>query len=159
MTKAIGSFANNDIEHIDPGGADHETFSFGLKKSLLNYMHGIGLDEPLQKWFDPVTMGFKVPKTAVSPDYVANALNEYDTTLEKPTAKIIWLGKHTGTEFYTQSKKGNSREMMSLVFTSKKETQEIKVNRNQGEWLAAILPKLSVANDKIYTFREVKDSL
>ena len=53
VTEAIGSFANNDIEHIDPSGADHETFSFGLKKSLLNYMHGIGLDDPLQKWFDP----------------------------------------------------------------------------------------------------------
>jgi hypothetical protein len=35
-------FANNDIVHIDPTGADHEKFSFGLKKSLLNYMHGIG---------------------------------------------------------------------------------------------------------------------
>ena len=120
VTEAIGTFANNDIEHIDPTGADHETFSFGLKKSLLNYMHGIGLDDPLQKWFDPVIMGFKVPKTAVSPDYIANALNEYDTTLAKPTAKIIWLGKHTGAEFFTQSKKGNSREMMSLVFYQQK---------------------------------------
>ena len=48
--------------------------------------------------------------------------------------------------------------MMSLVFTSKKETQEIKVNKNQGEWLAAILPNLSVENNKTYTLQEVKDS-
>ncbi|MEP7377139.1 MAG: B12-binding domain-containing radical SAM protein [Chitinophagaceae bacterium] len=158
VTEAIGAFANNDIGHIDPTGADHETFSFGLKKSLLNYMHGIGLDEPLQKWFDPVVMGFKVPKTTVSPDYIANALNEYDTSAAKPTAKIIWLGKNTGAEYFTQSKKGNSREMMSLVFANKKETQEIKVNRNQGEWLATILPQLAVVNSKTYTLQEVKDS-
>ena len=31
-TEAIGTFANNDIEHIDPTGADHETFSYRLKK-------------------------------------------------------------------------------------------------------------------------------
>ena len=43
VTEAMGSFANNDIVHIDPTGADHESFSFGLKKSLLNYMHGIHL--------------------------------------------------------------------------------------------------------------------
>ena len=40
ISEAIGTFANNDIEHLDPTGADHESFSFGLKKSLLNYMHG-----------------------------------------------------------------------------------------------------------------------
>src|ERR1700755_446225 len=44
-TEAIGTFANNDIVHIDPTGADHDTFSFGLKRSLLNYMHGICLDD------------------------------------------------------------------------------------------------------------------
>lgn len=158
VTEAIGSFANNDIEHIDPTGADHETFSFGLKKSLLNYMHGIGLDEPLQKWFDPVIAGIKIQKPTVTPDYIATALNEYDAASAKPTAKIIWLGKNPSTGYFTQSKKGNSREMMSLAFTSKKGTHEIKVNRNQGEWLASILPKLSVANNKTYTIQEVKDS-
>ncbi|HSC40595.1 MAG TPA: B12-binding domain-containing radical SAM protein, partial [Chitinophagaceae bacterium] len=56
----MGAFANNDLVHIDETGADHEKFAFGLKKSLFNYMHGIGLDDPLQKWFD-----FKVPKTKV----------------------------------------------------------------------------------------------
>ena len=48
--------------------------------------------------------------------------------------------------------------MMSLAFTSKKETHEIKVNKSQGEWLAATLPKLSVANSKTFTLQEVKDS-
>ncbi|RYY59727.1 MAG: radical SAM protein, partial [Chitinophagaceae bacterium] len=60
----VGAFANNDLVHIDELGADHETFAFGLKKSLFNYMHGIGLNEPLQKWFD-----CKVPKPSVAPDY------------------------------------------------------------------------------------------
>ena len=46
ISTAIGSFANNDIEHSDPTGADHPTFSFGLKKSLLNYMHGACFDYP-----------------------------------------------------------------------------------------------------------------
>jgi len=153
LTEAMGSFANNDIEHIDLTGADHETFGYGLAKSLFNYMHGTHLDVPLQKWFD-----FKVPKTSVDPDYIANALNELDSSSPKPAAKIVWLGKHTGTEYFTQSKKGNTREMVGLSFTTKKETQQIKFNKQQGDWLAGILPNLSVANSKTYTLQEVKNS-
>ncbi|MGZ8558294.1 MAG: B12-binding domain-containing radical SAM protein [Chitinophagaceae bacterium] len=153
VSEATGSFANNDIEHIDPTGADHEIFGYGLAKSLLNYMHGAHMDAPLQKWFE-----FKVPKTSVDPNYIAKALNEIENTSAKPTAKIVWLGKHTGTEYFTQSKKGNSREMVSLSFTTKKETQQVKLNKQQGDWLAGILPKLSVANSKTYTLQEVKES-
>ena len=43
----IGAFANNDMEYIDPLGIDYSQFSFGLKKSLLNYMHGIGFEFPI----------------------------------------------------------------------------------------------------------------
>ena len=38
------TFANNDIDFKDKTGIDHEKFSFGLKKSLFNYMHGICFD-------------------------------------------------------------------------------------------------------------------
>jgi hypothetical protein len=116
-------------------------------------MHGTHLDDPLQKWFD-----FKVPKTSVDPDYIARALTELEISSAKPTTKIVWLGRKTATEYFTQSKKGNSREMVSLSFTTKKETQQVKVNKQQGDWLAGILPKLSVANLKTYTLQEVKES-
>ena len=41
-------FAHNDVEFIDESGLDHSLFSFGLKKSLFNYMHGINFDLPLK---------------------------------------------------------------------------------------------------------------
>ena len=34
QTEAIGTFANNDIAHIDLTGADHETFGFGLEVAI-----------------------------------------------------------------------------------------------------------------------------
>lgn len=152
-TEALGTFANNDIVHIDPGGADHETFSFGLKKSLFNYMHGLLLDDPLHKWFD-----FKTPKTTVPPDFISNALKQDEAVLFKPAAKIVWLGKQVKTAYFTQSKKGNSREMVSLSFATKKQTQQIQLQKLQGEWFAEMLQKLSVNNPKTYTLQEVKDS-
>ena len=149
----IGTFANNDIVHIDPTGADHETFSLGLKKSLLNYMHGACFDFPLQKWFEE-----KVPKTTIAPDYIANLLNEEEYTSVKPTAKVVWLGKQPTVEYITKSKKGNTWEMASLTFHSKQSTINIKVNKEEGTWLVNILENLSPAQIKTYTIQEVKES-
>lgn len=146
-----GCFANNDIVHIDPTGADHDAYSYGLKKSLLNFMHDIGLDYPLHDWFD-----FKVPRTSVPKNYIAEALNEAEPFSLKPTAKIVWLGLAPGLSAFTKTKKGNQWEMATLTFQDKRETFQLNVPRAQGEWLAAILHKLSVANAGVLTFQEVK---
>lgn len=152
-TEAMGAFANNDLQHIDDTGADHESFSFGLKKSLFNFMHGICLDDPLQKWFE-----FKVPKTSIPPDYIVNALLEDQFASAKPTAKIVWLGKKPALETYTKSKKGNTWEVTSLTFMNRKEKININVDPQQGQWLAGILEKASVDQPKTLTLQEVKDS-
>ncbi len=151
VTDAVGTFANNDIEHIDPTGADHESFSFGLKKSLLNYMHGAYFDHPLQKWFDQ-----KVPRTTVAPDYIIKAIEEVEITNSNPATKVIWLGKQPKTETVIKSKKGNQWELLSLSFETKRETLNIKVDKTQGEWLANILQLLSISNPKTLTLQDVK---
>ncbi len=152
-TEAIGTFANNDIVHIDPSGADHDTFTLGLKKSLLNYMHGACFDYPLQKWFE-----MKVPKTTVKPEYISDILSEEEYATVNPNAKVVWLGKQPKSETITKSKKGNTWEMNVLTFQSKLETVTIKVDSAQGLWLAEILSKLSVDNINTYTLKEVKES-
>lgn len=148
---AVITFANNDIEHDDPTGADHETFSYGLKKSLLNYMHGACFDEPLYKWFD-----FKTPKTTVPADYIVTALQEEDVLMHKPTARIAWLGNTPSAEKITKSKKGSTWEMCSITFHTKKETLNIKVNEPQGSWLLALIDKLTVA-DKTFTLQDIQN--
>lgn len=147
------TFADNDVIHEDPTGANHETFSYGLKKSLLNYMNGLRIDDPLNKWFD-----MKVPVTSVAPDYIEKALVETGYAAAKPTAKVVWIGNPPALEFFTKTKKGNSWEMASLTFHSKKTTLNIKVGQNEGKWLAGILEKLSVFNPKIFSLQEVRES-
>lgn len=146
-----GPFANNDLVHIDPTGTDHDAFSYGLKKSLLNFMHGIGLDFPLHDWFD-----FKVPRTGIPKNYIAEALLAAEPFSLKPTAKIVWLGAAPAVSKFTKTKKGNQWDMATLTFQDKRETVRINAPRAQGEWLAAILQKLSVAHPGVLTFQEVK---
>ncbi|MBB6270667.1 hypothetical protein HDF26_001094 [Pedobacter cryoconitis] len=150
-TEVIGTFANNDINYTDKTGIDHNKFSFGLKKSLFNFMHGICLDYKLQEWFD-----FKIPKVMIPSDFIAKALKEETMFNTKPTAKVVWLGGRPDAEVYVKHKKGNTFEMMVLTFHDKKETFDIQTNKNEGEWLASILQKIAVSNTRIYTFQEVK---
>ena len=150
-TEAIGTFANNDINFVDSTGIDHDKFSFGLKKSLFNFMHGICFDYELQDWFD-----FKIPKTKIGADFIFEALQEESNFNTKPTAKIVWLGGKPSIETFTKSKKGNSWEMMTLTFHDKKESFTIQTNKTEGEWLVEMIQKISVSNTKTYSFQEVK---
>jgi hypothetical protein len=148
----VGSFANNDIMFTDSSGANHDKFSFGLKKSLFNYMHGICFDYPLQDWFE-----FKVPRTKVPHDYIYNVLQEDESFGRKPTAKIVWTGSSPVVSYFTKNKKGRTFEMAALEFHDKKETFSIQVAAPQGEWLAAFLQTASSQNKPV-TFAQAKQS-
>ena len=67
------SFAKNDIGFTDPTGTDHDALGIGLKKAIYNYMHGIGLDEDVRRWFD-----MPVPKSRVGRGRIARALAQRD---------------------------------------------------------------------------------
>ena len=45
-------FAQNDLWHEDPKGADHAKYKTGLNLALHNYLNGVGFDMDLQEWFD-----------------------------------------------------------------------------------------------------------
>lgn len=150
-TDAIGTFANNDIVHIDPTGTDHDAFSFGLKKSLLNYMHGIGFELPLKDWFE-----FKVPRPSVPEDYIQIALNEPEPFSLKPSAKIVWLNGEPSVKTFAKTKKGRSMDMATLKFEDKHQTLEATFEQSQGLWLVEMLDVLSVKNQALQTIQDVK---
>ncbi|TAD96556.1 MAG: radical SAM protein, partial [Bacteroidetes bacterium] len=146
----IGTFANNDLVHSDPTGADHDLFSYGLKKSLFNFMYGIGFENHLQFWFD-----FDVPKTKIPRNYIKKALQE-DQFFVSPRAKIVWIGAKPQINYFTKSKKGNFWEMANVLFYGKKENFSIQLEKKQGIWLTELLDKISVKNQKLSTFEEIK---
>jgi len=150
-TEILGSFANNDINYTDKTGINHDRFSFGLKKSLFNFMHGICFDYPLQDWFD-----FKIPRTKIPEDFIFNALNEDPELALKNASKIVWLGGKPTAERFTKSKKGQSWDMVSLTFHDKKESFSIVANAGEADWLLQVLPQLSASAVKIKTLGEVK---
>lgn len=133
----LGTFANNDLYHDDPNGAEHELFSDGLKHSLFNYMHGVGFDFPLQDWFD-----FEVPQTNVPSDYIQQALLEEKDRLPRAHHHLIWLGgRPTATGFH-QRKRGKTVPYLELHFRTKKEEWVLHLPKKTGQWLTEILDRL-----------------
>ena len=145
------TFANNDIQFKDKTGINHDKFSFGLKKSLFNFMHGICFDYELQDWFD-----FKIPNTTIPSDYIVSCLESEDTFAAKPSAKIVWIGGKPLTETYAKSKKGNSWEMLQLTFHDKRETVAISLEKDKADWLIKTLEVLDISNEKPRTIMQLK---
>ena len=152
VSDEIGTFANNDIAHTDPTGADHELFGFGLKKALFNYMHGNCFEFPLQKWFD-----FKVPNTTIAPHFIQKAITEPDLNTSTHY-KVIWLGVLPSTTIIQKSKKGNKWEEMTMEFQSNKNAFTINVASDKGEWLLKLLSEINIQNSNGLLLADVKNS-
>jgi hypothetical protein len=152
VNDVVGTFANNDIEHIDLVGANHEIFGFGLKKALLNYMHGACFEMPLQKWFE-----FKIPKTTINPDYIYKAINEPEVN-NSSHSKVIWMGILPSTSIIQKSKKGTKWEEMSLHFHNNKAEVTINVDPVKGNWLIQLLPLLSIEKSYGMSYAQIKEN-
>ena len=150
INEEVGSFANNDIQHVDLSGANHELFGFGLKKALLNYMHGACFEMPLQKWFD-----FKIPKTSIPPNYIRKAIEEPEINTSH-NAKAIWMGISPTTQIVQKSKKGVKWEEMQFTFQTNKQSFQISVAPKNGAWLIQMLEKLHIEKEQPMTYAQIK---
>jgi hypothetical protein len=144
------TFANNDINFKDTTGINHDKFSYGLKKSLFNYMHGICFEYELQEWFD-----FTIPRTKIPKEYIHNCLQSEQSFATKPNARIVWLGGQPQTEISIKSKKGISWNRMKLTFHKKTQSFDILVSEQEGAWLLSVLEKLTIGNEK-WSYSDVK---
>jgi radical SAM superfamily enzyme YgiQ (UPF0313 family) len=145
------SFADNDVVHEDPTGGNHESFSFGLKKSLLNYMHQAYFEKPLQYWFE-----HKIPQTTIDPSYINSCINEVVHQPIKPNAKVFWLGKMTINEENIIAKKGQETTIAQceILFLTKKIF--IKLSKDKALWFISVLHKIKELG--FLTFMQIEES-
>lgn len=148
----FGGFADNDLYHDDPEGANHDLFGDGLSKSLFNYMHGVGLDFPLKQWFD-----FKTPKTTIPPGYIESCLNEHTDNI-KPTSYVVWLGNMPTVSYFEVEKGKKIVEMAELEFYDKKKSWHIHLPAKQAQWLMSVFPLLIVGDNPLSTYKNLSDS-
>lgn len=145
-------FANNDVDFKDKTGIDHNKFSFGLKKSLFNYMHGINFELPLQEWFD-----FKIPRTTIHPDYIHDCLLEDDEFNLKLNSKVIFLTKNVIAENRIKNKKKYSGTYTLLTFHLKTNIVKVELEEDKAQWLIKALNENAIENQKKPTIQQLKN--
>jgi hypothetical protein len=140
-----GSFANNELQHEDPTGGDHDLFGEGLRKSLFNYMHGVGFEIPLKEWFDS-----KVPNPTVAKDYILKELEKEESLSYKDQKRIIWIGEEP------ELLEGENEGFSDLIFSGKKEDFAMELPTEFAEWVLKLLQEVSYQQNlkTIKTIRE-----
>ena len=68
------TFAKNDVGFVDATGVDHDRLGRALGKALYNFMHGVGLEEDVRRWFEDEFGGRRVPRPTVGRRRIASAL-------------------------------------------------------------------------------------
>lgn len=146
-------FAHNDVDFVDKTGIDHSKFSYGLKKSLFNYMHGINFEMLLQDWFD-----FKIPPTTIHPDYIHDCLLDEDDFTFKGNSKIIFISQNPVAEDFIKTKKGNSRNITQLTFHLKTNIVKIELDQKKAYWLLKMMQENSIAKPQKITLQYLKNN-
>ncbi|MFN8286620.1 MAG: radical SAM protein [Chitinophagales bacterium] len=149
----FGGFADNDFFHDDPTGADHDLFAEGLRKSLFNYMHGVGIDFDLKSWFD-----FKTPRTSVKPNFIEQSLADTTDSDIKPTAMVVWLGKAADIHLFSAKQGKETIAAAELELYDKKQEWQLQTPEALGQWIAEWLPKLKVSTNAQPTIQQLKQS-
>ena len=141
----LGTFANNEVDFEDPSGIDHGIFSEGLRKSLFNYMQGIGLDLPLKNWFD-----FKVPSTSIPKSYIQHQLHATAPRKVKEQQKLCWLGTSPQLDELEDG-------LCELLFSGKKEDFALELPLEFGKWVFWLLEKVSYLQPSV-TIKEIREA-
>lgn len=143
------TFANNDVEYEEINAVDHSVFSEGLRKSLFNYMRGVGFDIPLQKWFDE-----KIPATKITPDHIYRFIEEPEIPVFRPTARIIYTGiKPTAKTVSSKSKK----QQIELTFVTNSGTEKLLMEENYGNWLMNYFDHFLISAPQVLIMSKFKE--
>jgi hypothetical protein len=147
------SFANNDVDFTDRTGIDHQKFSFGLKKSLFNFMHQIGFEFTVTSWFD-----FPTPNTTIDNNFIESCLHEDDNVVIKSSSKIYWIGDEPLIDLFEVKRKGKKQAMMQFLFHTNTNSVEFVIDEGKGKWLYQLLEDVDGTCGKAKSLKEVKAS-
>jgi radical SAM superfamily enzyme YgiQ (UPF0313 family) len=139
-----GIFANNDLQHDDPTGANHGLYGDGLKKALYNYMLGIGLDTPVDDWFE-----FEVARPTLSPRKIEKALYDWKSDGQLLNHSVIWLGTAPAIEW------DEAEDVAFFNFYTKTETFTLEMNYELGEWFSEVFPTFFIKNESYTTLKTI----
>jgi hypothetical protein len=144
----FGGFAENDLLHEDPNGANHGRYSDGLRISLYNYMNGLGLERKLSSWFP-----FRIKKTKIAAGHIEQILHQEQAISYAGHAKCCWLGGMPTTANIS------GLRTTEVEFASRLEDWTMVFDEVVYDWFMDLLPSLLIEEGhELISFRELQFS-
>ena len=135
----FGGFAKNELTHEDPLGCNHDLYADGLRKSLFNFMHGVGLDNRLDFWFES-----KVPNPEHPKKLIAKKLETIKGQYKYlPKDRVLWLGGDPAFMSHEDP------QFADLILPSQSEDEVLTLPAQLAEWLTNLLSQLVPEEDEI----------
>ena len=149
---AFGGFAENDLTHEDPVGGDTGWLGTGLRTAVFNYMHGIGLDLGVRRWF-----ARPVPRPRVPRDWAAQVLSRTRTENEGACGfrspevlaegrsplqrRVVWIGGEPVVE-------PCGKDRCRLILPTRTEDAEARLPAERAAWLVGLIREATPTRDK-----------
>jgi radical SAM superfamily enzyme YgiQ (UPF0313 family) len=129
-------FAENDLIHIDRHGDTPEWIGEGLRRSMLNFLEGRGLDMDVRQWFDHPT-----PRPRVSAGWTSRVLERRqgrdDARAER---RLVWLGRPPVFEFRARCAR--------LYIPGRQHEIALSVPSEGAGWVNDVLQASAVAKER-----------
>ena len=137
-----GAFANNELHFTDPASNHQPDYTQGLNKATYNFMHRVGFDFPLHKWFDD-----KIPSTALSPKLVQGYLKN-KTYLIQSTKQVIWMGGEI-----TANKQGNEAK---IYLNKPGSSRTLSMSHEEYHWLQEFIDSVKIMKNSRTSFADME---
>jgi radical SAM superfamily enzyme YgiQ (UPF0313 family) len=124
---AFQGFAENDLLHEDRVGKAPEWLGEGLRRSMLNYLEGRGLNLEVRRWFD-----HSVPRPRVPQAWVKRLLRDRmvkdDPCIER---RVVWLG---GTPICTAR-----ANRTNMILPGRERDTTLTLPKAEARWLTDLI--------------------
>ena len=147
-------FADNDRLFHDPTPTDHDRLGEGLRKSLYNYLHGVGLDFHLSDWFS-----IRVPNTTVSPQRIAQAILETVDPLCDEQKLLWWVGGKLQTDLELPANKGKQPHRVEFVIQNKADEIAFSLPYKQAKAFISCFEKMQLSVHTPYRLADFKQEM
>jgi len=149
-----GPFAHNDLHHFDPLGCNAERFGQGLNKALYNYLHGMGLEEDVRRWFNrPVPMP-RVRSTEISEAIARAAVPDAARHL----AHLIWIGGKPWRESnIAPLKEGRKPGLDRWIVPTQDREIRLRMSRPMSRWLISWLERAAPGQKSYPKIEEIRE--